>query len=136
MAYGLLGGLLIVVLIQLYLRPLVLEDGIVVVASQPMGQAENPIHDPGAIDSRIDPNVACWPELARLPRIGETLAKRIIEYRETHSRGTDQAGPGPIRPVFTHPEDLQQVRGIGAKTVQQIAPFLKFPGHSATSQPD
>ena len=60
---------------------------------------------------QIDINTADWIEFAQLPRIGETMARRIIESRE-------QDGP------FEKHEDLRRVRGIGPKTLEQIERFL------------
>jgi competence protein ComEA len=54
-----------------------------------------------------DINRADWPELAELPGVGETLARRIVEHRNQH---------GPFQRV----EDLRRVRGIGAKTLERI----------------
>jgi len=78
------------------------------------------------VDQRIDPNVATWAELARLPRIGEAIAKRIIAYRTEQAalRGGDKDHPVV---VFRRLEDLDAIRGIGAKTLARIAPYLKFP---------
>jgi len=129
--YALLGLLLAWVLVQRYLRPLVLEESISVASSQPAaGRTASEAGPARSIDQRIDPNTAMWAELTRLPRIGESIAKRIVEYRESH-RPTASGGAAGL-PVFTSPEDLEQVRGIGRKTVEQIAPHLKFPA----SQPD
>lgn len=63
------------------------------------------------IQFQLDINTAAWPELTMLPGIGESLARRIVEYRETH---------GP----FATPEDLRQVRGLGPKTLHAIRPYL------------
>lgn len=52
-----------------------------------------------------------WPELAQLPQIGETLARRIVESREAD---------GP----FLDHDDLLRVRGIGPKTLEGIRPYL------------
>lgn len=60
---------------------------------------------------QVDLNEADWPELAQLPGIGETLARRIVE-----SRGTD----GP----FIDHDELQRIRGIGPKTLDRVRPFL------------
>ena len=60
----------------------------------------------------LDPNQADWPELVQLPGIGPTLAKRIVESRHTD---------GP----FLDHGDLQRVRGIGPKTLDQIRPYLR-----------
>lgn len=59
----------------------------------------------------VDVNRADWAELAQLPGIGEVLAKRIIESR---------AAQGP----FLDHSDLQRVRGIGPRTVENLRPYL------------
>jgi len=74
---------------------------------------------PLAFDERIDPETADWPELVRLPGIGEVMAKRIVAYRQEYRRAPDQ-------PVFRCAEDLAKVRGIGPKTVEALRPHLKF----------
>ncbi len=61
----------------------------------------------------LNVNTATAEELERLPRIGPVLARRIVEYRETH---------GPFRRL----EDLQRVPGIGPKTLQQLAPLIRI----------
>ncbi len=137
--YVLLGVLLAWVLVQRYFRPLVLDERISAAASQ---VADGTIASTGEygglpvgrIDQRIDPNTATWTELTRLPRVGESIAKRIVEYRENQrSAGT---GGTATRPVFTCPQDLDQVRGIGPKTVELIAPHLKFAESQPASSPD
>jgi competence protein ComEA len=60
---------------------------------------------------QVDINTADEPELAQLPGIGDTLAQRIIETRQT-------AGP------FTKPDDLRRVRGIGPKIMERLRPYL------------
>jgi len=110
LCYALLGCLLAYVLVSRYLRPLVFSETIGV--------------EPARIDQveqRIDPNVATWPELARLPGIGEAVAKRIIDYRQEHR--PPSGGP----PVFRSPHDLTAINGIGPKTLEKITPHLKFP---------
>jgi competence protein ComEA len=66
---------------------------------------------PIAIDFKIDVNEADWPELALMPNIGELLAKRIVDDRESRGRYRDLA-------------DLRRVRGIGPKTLEGMKPFL------------
>ncbi len=58
----------------------------------------------------IDVNHATAAELRRLPGIGPTLSQRIIQTREQQ----------PFRSV----EDLRRVRGIGAKTLERLRPFI------------
>jgi competence ComEA-like helix-hairpin-helix protein len=60
---------------------------------------------------RMNLNTADAVLLDRLPRIGPALAGRIIAYRQAH---------GPFRRV----EEVVNVRGIGEKTLEQIAPYL------------
>ena len=55
----------------------------------------------------VDVNTATVAELERLPQVGPTLARRIVEYRQAH---------GP----FLRPEDLSLVRGIGPKTFEGL----------------
>jgi len=71
----------------------------------------DPIVDPqqcSAAAEKIDPNTASEASLRRLYGIGPSLARRIVEYRR---RQPAQA--------FTQPGDLQNVPGIGPKTVAQ-----------------
>ena len=64
-----------------------------------------------AIPSLININEADVHELAQLPSIGETLAGRIVAYREQH---------GP----FTSTEQLKLVEGIGDKKWEAISPYV------------
>ena len=66
---------------------------------------------PTTIQFAVDINTADWPELSQLPGVGETLARRIVEHRAEH---------GP----FMDLEDLQNVRGIGPKTMDRLRPYL------------
>jgi competence protein ComEA len=67
---------------------------------------------PLQVEFQIDINQADWPEFTLLPRIGETLARRIVEYRRQH---------GSFRTL----DELQKVRGIGPKTMRRIRPYLR-----------
>jgi len=73
------------------------------------------------LEFRIDVNQADWPELALLPGIGETLAKRIVRSRE-------QDGP------FRCHDELRRVPGIGPKTLEAIRPYL-LPIQSTGARP-
>ena len=70
----------------------------------------------------IDLNRAKWPELAQLPGIGETLARRIVESRELD---------GP----FVNHDELRRVRGIGAKKLDAARPYLR-PLAGMATQPE
>lgn len=69
-------------------------------------------HAPLADDFRINPNLAARDELMKLPRIGETLANRIIETRDE-------------KPFHTA-EVLMCVPGIKENTLEKIRPYLDF----------
>ncbi|MEM7495064.1 MAG: helix-hairpin-helix domain-containing protein [Myxococcota bacterium] len=70
---------------------------------------------PGAravlIGHKLDVNRADVRELSHVPGVSAKLAARIVAHRE-------RKGP------FATLEKLRAVRGIGAKTVQKLAPFL------------
>jgi competence protein ComEA len=61
---------------------------------------------------QVDINKAQWPELATLPGVGRKLAERIVQSRESD---------GPFRDN----DDLRRVRGIGARTLESIRPYLR-----------
>jgi len=60
---------------------------------------------------QVDVNLAGWPELALLPGIGETLARRIVERREKI---------GPFRSV----DELLSITGVGRKKLELMRPFV------------
>jgi competence protein ComEA len=70
--------------------------------------------DPQSAAFRVDLNSAGWPELAQLPGIGETLARRIIDWRTTH---------GPFRSL----DQLRQISGFGPKRIEAIREYLISP---------
>ena len=59
----------------------------------------------------VDLNEADWPELAQIPGVGETIARRIVAMRQ-------ERGP------FADHEDLRRVRGIGPRTLDRMKPYL------------
>jgi competence ComEA-like helix-hairpin-helix protein len=59
---------------------------------------------------KIDVNRATLVELQKLPHVGPTLAARIIERRNAK----------PFETV----EDLRKVKGIGAKTLEEMRPVV------------
>lgn len=65
---------------------------------------------------RIDINRAGAAELEKLPRIGPKTAERILAFRDAY---------GAFRSV----NDLQQVKGIGPKTLELLRPHV----HAGTS---
>jgi competence protein ComEA len=80
--------------------------------------------EPIAIEFKIDINEADWPELALMPGIGEQLAQRIVEERQTGG-------------LFRDIDDLRRVRGIGPKTLEGMRPYLlPMADLEATAGPD
>ena len=69
------------------------------------------------VDDRINPNHAPAASLVRLPNIGPSRAAAIIEYRR-QKRNQSAA--------FKKPADLQEIKGIGPKTVESMGPWLCF----------
>jgi competence protein ComEA len=67
---------------------------------------------------QVDVNAASWPELAQLPNVGEVLARRIVDSRQTGGRFVDN-------------EDLLRVNGIGPRTLERMQPYLlPMPGQA------
>jgi competence protein ComEA len=73
------------------------------------------IHRPAdrIYEFQLDVNKATWVEWMQLEGIGETLARRIVEDRETN---------GPFQSV----EDVSRVKGVGDATLVKIKPWLRI----------
>lgn len=58
-------------------------------------------------------NTGGFEDLQRLPRVGPAMAARIIAYRQEVGH-------------FRRPEDIMEVRGIGERTFEQMAPWIRL----------
>ncbi len=72
------------------------------------------------LEDRINPNNAPIESLIRLPGIGVSRARAIVDYRNKFG------GKNGVNAVFLSCNDLQKVKGIGPKTVQNLSGWLKF----------
>ena len=75
------------------------------------GSAAVPVTEPPEEPGKININKAGMEELMTLPFIGEVKARAIIQYRTEN---------GPFKTV----DDLDNVKGIGAKTLEKLRPFV------------
>ena len=64
---------------------------------------------------KVNINTATAQELSTLPGIGEVIAQRIIEYRETE---------GPFQSI----NDLLNVKGIGNQCLNSISKYITVGG--------
>ncbi|MFQ6133164.1 MAG: ComEA family DNA-binding protein [Armatimonadota bacterium] len=60
---------------------------------------------------RVSINHGTFEELQRLPGVGPEIARRIVEYRQSHG-------------YFRSLEQLKEVSGIGDKKLEQMRPML------------
>ena len=72
------------------------------------------------LEGQINPNDAPIESLVRLPGVGPGRAGAIITYREKFN----EKNSGSV--AFQNCDDLQKIKGIGPKTVQNVSEWLKF----------
>ena len=66
---------------------------------------------PKASEKKININTASLAELQKLPRVGEKVAQRIIDFRKKNGR-------------FRRIEDIMKVKGIGEKMFKRIKDLI------------
>lgn len=64
---------------------------------------------------KININTATAEDLTLLPGIGNTLAERIVAYRQTHGQ-------------FASIDELVNVKGIGTETLSRLSQFITVGG--------
>jgi len=77
-------------------------------------------HKANELRCTINPNDTSWASLARLPGFGPQKAKTLVEYRQQYKAANNQKEP------FSCADDLQNVKGIGPKTVEKIRKYISF----------
>ena len=77
----------------------------------PAGSSAKSSEAAATADRPVDVNAASEAELTSVPGIGESLARRIVEFREKN---------GPFKAV----DDLLKVQGIGEKSLPKLRPYL------------
>ena len=82
---------------------------LIAVPNEAHNQATKPlVSDKPAL---LNINTASVEELQTLPNIGERMAERIVDYRTQHGK-------------FDSVDALQNVKGIGVKTLEKLRPFV------------
>jgi len=74
-----------------------------------------------AAEGKVNINQASAEQLALLPRVGPSVAQRIVDFREEN---------GGFKAV----EDLMLVRGIGEKTFEGLAPYVAISGETTLTE--
>lgn len=69
----------------------------------------------------VNVNTATVDQLAFLPRIGPSVASRIVEFREENGS-------------FKAPSDLLLVKGIGDRTFELIEPYVAVSGETSLKE--
>jgi competence protein ComEA len=106
------------------LRPIVRALIVPVLGLSLSGLASHPAvaeGDVAAPHKTVNINQAAPAELARLPRVGEKLAGRIVAHRTQH---------GP----FSRIEDVMQVKGVGEKFFTTLKPYLSVSGATTLAE--
>jgi len=74
-----------------------------------------------ADEATVNINTAGVEQLMLLPRVGPSVAQRIVDFREANGR-------------FKAVEDLMLVRGIGEKTFELIRPHVTISGETTLTE--
>lgn len=69
----------------------------------------------------VNINTASEKELKNLPRIGDVVAKRIVEFREKNGK-------------FQRIEDIMLVKGIGKKLFETLKPYIALSGETTLKE--
>jgi competence protein ComEA len=96
-------------------------------ARAPEASAEAPVVAAAKVEGPMETgvvnlNTASIDELTRLPGIGPTKARAVLELRRKLTR-------------FSRLEDLMRVKGIGRKTFRKLQPLIRLSGTTTLQDP-
>lgn len=74
-----------------------------------------------APEGAVNINTADVEQLALLPRVGQTVAQRIVDFRQANDR-------------FKTLEELMLVPGIGEKTFELLKPYVTLTGETTLTE--
>jgi competence protein ComEA len=94
---------------------------VLLAAALPAAAAPAPEAKEGKKGTVVNINAADTAQLALLPRVGPSVAQRIVDYRKKN---------GP----FKAPDDLMLVQGIGEKTYELIKPYVATSGETSLKE--
>lgn len=109
----LLGSLILILFARLLLNPRTIPYP---------ATAPGPLAD--QLADRIDPNTASEAELAAIPELGEKRAGAIVDFRQRF------IAEHRDRLAFRRLSDLEQIKGIGPATAENMEPYLVFKADS------
>lgn len=70
---------------------------------------------------KVNVNTASAEQIALLPRVGPSIAARVVEFREANGK-------------FAAAEDLMLIRGIGEKTFELLEPYVALSGETTLTE--
>ncbi|MFN7971536.1 MAG: helix-hairpin-helix domain-containing protein [Acidobacteriota bacterium] len=79
--------------------------------------AEARIPQARPVSGIVNLNTAVVADLVLLPKVGDAVAQRIVEYRDKNG-------------AFKKVEDLLNVKGIGEKSFESLRPYLTLTGQT------
>ncbi|MGE5341887.1 MAG: ComEA family DNA-binding protein [Candidatus Omnitrophota bacterium] len=94
-----------------YVSVLIVVMVLAMFATDGYGATKIKLSPDGKSPAVININTAGVDELTRLPRVGEKMARRIIECREKNGK-------------FKKPQDLMKVKGIGEKSFKKLEKMI------------
>ena len=74
-----------------------------------------------AADEKVNINTATTEQLMLLPRVGPSVAGRIVDFRDKNGK-------------FKQTADLLLIKGIGEKTFEMLEPYVAISGETSLKE--